>query len=46
MRRLAGAIFAVACVWPFIAVAQAAEAAKAMGNSTLLLGLQMRGGSS
>jgi preprotein translocase subunit SecD len=46
MRRLAGAIFAVACVWPFIAVAQAAEAAKAMGYSTLLLGLQMRGGSS
>lgn len=46
MRRLAGAIFAAACVWPFIAVAQAPEAAKAAGNSTLVLGLQMRGGSS
>ena len=46
MRRLAGAIFAVACVWPFIAVAQAAEAVKTIGNSTLLLGVQMRAGSS
>jgi preprotein translocase subunit SecD len=45
MRRLAGAIFAVVCVWPFIAVAQAAETAEAVGRSTLLLGLQMRGGS-
>jgi preprotein translocase subunit SecD len=45
MRRLAGAIFAAACVWPLIAAAEAAETAKALGNSTLLLGLQMRGGS-
>ena len=46
MRRLTGAIFAAACLWPFIAEAQAADAAKAMGNSTLVLGLQMRAGSS
>jgi len=46
MGRLAGAIFAAACVLPGIAVAQQAEASKAAGNSTLLLGLQMRDGSS
>src|SRR5580765_3158303 len=46
MRRLAGVMFAAVCAWPLFATAQAAEAAKAVGNSTLVLELQTRGRSS